>query len=158
MREILLADPSLGPVKLMKIDLSDGFYYTGLNIYNIPKVGVVFPTKPDQEPLTASPLVLRMGQKNSPPFVCTATKTIVDFDSQRIQAGATPTAPLLDDEAEAIVPSDPLYPSQLAHQIKRSTPSCLQSPQFSSNTVQIGTNPSPRRTSVDGLSSQVTHS
>ena len=32
LREILLADPKFGPVELMKVDLSDGFYCLSLNI------------------------------------------------------------------------------------------------------------------------------
>lgn len=51
LREILLADPSLGPVRLIKIDLSDGFYCIGLNIDDNPKLGAVFPMKPGHDPL-----------------------------------------------------------------------------------------------------------
>ena len=50
LREILLADPRLGPIYLMKIDISDGFYRVNLSIDDIPKLGVVFPTAPGQEP------------------------------------------------------------------------------------------------------------
>ena len=41
-----MANPALGPVNLMKVDISDGFYQIGVNIKDIPKLGVVFPTKP----------------------------------------------------------------------------------------------------------------
>ena len=58
LREILLADPSHDPVHLIKIDISDGFYQIALNINDIPKIGVVFPTLPGEEPLVAFPLVL----------------------------------------------------------------------------------------------------
>ena len=44
LREILLADPKFGPVELMKVNMSDGFYRVGLNIDDIPKLGTVFPT------------------------------------------------------------------------------------------------------------------
>ena len=44
-REIIITDPSLGPVQPLKVDLSDGFYRVNLNIDDIPKLGVVFPTK-----------------------------------------------------------------------------------------------------------------
>ena len=59
LREILLADPKFGPVELMKVDMSDGFYRVGLNIDDIPKLGVVFPTQPGEEQLVALPLVLQ---------------------------------------------------------------------------------------------------
>ncbi len=32
LREILLADPAMGPVQMLKIDLSDGFYRLDLNV------------------------------------------------------------------------------------------------------------------------------
>ena len=88
LREILLADPRLGPIYLMKIDISDGFYRVNLSIDDIPKLGVVFPTAPGQEPLVALPLVLPMGWKNSPPIFSTVTETIADMANQRIQNDA----------------------------------------------------------------------
>ena len=61
LREILLADPALGSIQLMKIDIADGFYRICINIEDIPKLGVVFPTRPGEEQLIAFPLVLPMG-------------------------------------------------------------------------------------------------
>ena len=55
--EILLSDPSLGQVQLMKIDLSDEFYRIVVIVDDIPKLGVVFPTKSGQELLIVFPLV-----------------------------------------------------------------------------------------------------
>ena len=46
LRKTILADPTLGPVKLMKVNLSDSFYRVNLNIDDIPKLGVVFSTRP----------------------------------------------------------------------------------------------------------------
>ena len=46
LREILLANPDDGPVQLMKVDLSDGFYRIDLCVDDIPKLGVLFPTAP----------------------------------------------------------------------------------------------------------------
>ena len=84
LREILLADPTHGPVYLIKIDISDGFYRIALNIDDIPKLGVVFPTLPGEEPLVAFPLVLPMGWSNSPPIFSTATETIADLANERL--------------------------------------------------------------------------
>ncbi len=50
LRKILLADPALGPVHLIKLDISDVFYRIAVNIDDIPKLGIVFPTSPSQEP------------------------------------------------------------------------------------------------------------
>jgi len=108
LREILLANPEFGPVNLMKVDLSDGFYRIGLNIGDIPKLGVVFPTEPGEEPLVAFPLVLPMGWRNSPPIFSTATETIADLTNQRL-LDPTPAQPHpLDEQAEQVIPESPL--------------------------------------------------
>ena len=87
LREILLSDPALGPIYLMKIDISDGFYRIAINIEDIPKLGVIFPTLPGEEPLIAFPLDLPMGWKNSPPVFTTATETVADLANQRLNSG-----------------------------------------------------------------------
>ena len=53
LRELLLSNPALGPVHLLKIDISDGFYRVGLSIDDIPKLGVAFPTQPGEPKLVA---------------------------------------------------------------------------------------------------------
>jgi len=85
LREILLADPELGPVYLLKLDISDGFYRIDLAIDDIPKLGVVFPTRPGEEPLVAFPLVLPMGWKNSPPVFSAATETAADIANENLR-------------------------------------------------------------------------
>ena len=114
LREILLADPRHGPVKLAKFDISDGFYRIDLNIDDIPKLGVVFPTLPGEEPLIALPLVLPMGWKNSPPAFSTATETIADLANQRISIDVDPPPHHLDDMAASVHPPDPEIPSSTA--------------------------------------------
>jgi hypothetical protein len=51
------ADPQLGPVFLSKVDIADGFYQIQVNASDVPKLGVVVPTEPDQPQLIGSPLV-----------------------------------------------------------------------------------------------------
>ena len=104
LRELLLSDPALGPVHLLKLDISDGFYRVNLNVDDIPKLGVAFPTRPGEPKLVALPLVLPMGWKNSPPIFSAATETIADLANQRIRAGVTPAAHPLDVAAEAVTP------------------------------------------------------
>ena len=101
LREILLAHPVHGPILLAKFDISDGFYRIDLNIDDIPKLGVAFPTRPGEEPLVAFPLVLPMGWKNSPPIFSTAMETIADLANQRIQSNHHPAPHHLDDLAES---------------------------------------------------------
>ena len=107
LRELILADPAWGPVQLLKLDVSDGFYRVNLNIDDVPKLGVAFPTKPGEPQLVAFPLVLPMGWKNSPPVFSAATETIADLANQRIKKGASPPAHPLDEEAEAVTPGCP---------------------------------------------------
>lgn len=110
LREILLADPTHGPVYLIKIDISDGFYRIALNIDDIPKLGVVFPTLPGEEPLVAFPLVLPMGWSNSPPIFSTATETIADLANERLTSNVDMPPHHLDDLAESILSTPPSCP------------------------------------------------
>ncbi|GFH55146.1 hypothetical protein CTEN210_11622 [Chaetoceros tenuissimus] len=98
LREILLSNPNHGPVQLMKVDLSDGFYRLCLNIDDIPKLGVTFPSATHNN-LVAFPLVLPMGWKNSPPAFCTATETIADLANRSLQAGSPSAAHPLSKHA-----------------------------------------------------------
>jgi len=78
-RQIVLADPRYGPVHIIKVDISDGFYRIWVRLEDIPKLGVAFPVLAGEEPLIAFPLALPMGWKNSPPLFCSATETIADI-------------------------------------------------------------------------------
>ena len=44
LRDIMFADPTLGPVYLIKMDVSDGFVQIGLRVEGAPKLGLIFPT------------------------------------------------------------------------------------------------------------------
>ena len=109
--EIILANPDDGPVQLMKVDLSDGFYRIDLCVDNIPKLGVLFPTAPGEPKLIAFPLVLPMGWKNSPPIFFTATETIADLANTKIASSTDSDAPnhALDDLAASILSPTPAH-------------------------------------------------
>ena len=114
LREILLAGPVHGPTHLIKIDISDGFYQISLNIDNIPKLGVVFPTLPGDEQLVAFPLVLPMGWSNSMPIFSTATETISDLANRRLRSNSTVGPHHLDDLAQSIHSPPPAGPLVLS--------------------------------------------
>lgn len=61
LQKILLANPAHSPVKMMKVDLSNYFYCINLNIHNISKLGVAFPTRSEEEPLVSFLLLLLLG-------------------------------------------------------------------------------------------------
>ncbi len=108
LREILLANPKYGPVLLNKTDLSDGFYRVCLNPDDIPKLGVIYPSRSGQsEPLVALPLVLPMGWAESPPYFSAATETVADLANNRLSDETyVPAHHHLDDVA-ASVPVEP---------------------------------------------------
>ena len=45
LREIVYADPKLGPVHMIKADVSNGFYRIGLRPSDAAKLGLVFPSE-----------------------------------------------------------------------------------------------------------------
>ena len=73
------ANRRFGPVFMIKVDLSDGFYRLPLSTSTLPTLGVAFPHAPHEEPLVALPLVLPMGWVASPPFFCALTETAADL-------------------------------------------------------------------------------
>ena len=106
LRELLLADPKLGPIFMLKLDISDGFYRMAVAPTDIPKLGVAFPTRPGSEPLIALPLVLPMGWKNSPPVFSAATETSADIANTALQSRMPANPHPLD--AHAAILDDPI--------------------------------------------------
>ena len=82
-------------------------YRIALNIDDIPKLGVVFPSPEDEEHLVTLPLVLPMGWKNSPPAFCAATETVVDLANDAVQSRVLPLPHPLNKYAVAM-DEDPL--------------------------------------------------
>lgn len=134
LREILLADPKYGPVLLNKTDLSDGFYRVCLNPDDIPKLGVIYPSRPGQdEALVALPLVLPMGWAESPPYFCAATETVADVANTRLQDPTyTPAEHKLDEMASSIQVDEPA-PAQPLH-----SPSAVPLPRVSDPSLHCG--------------------
>ena len=101
-RHIVLANPDLGPVFLIKVDVSDGFYRIDLRPTDVPKLGVVFPLEPGEEPMVAFPMCLPMGWTMSPPIFTTATETVVDITNQDLHQLWQAPRHKFDDRAEAL--------------------------------------------------------
>jgi hypothetical protein len=99
------ADPRFGPVHFIKIDISDGFYRVQVRAEYIPKLGVSFPSLPNQEPVVAFPLALPMGWTESPPYFCAVTETIADVANERILKGRSPASHHLDRTANTKPPT-----------------------------------------------------
>jgi hypothetical protein len=84
------ANKKHGPVHLIKVDLSDGFYRVPLAPSHIPALGVAFPYLPHEQPLVALPLVLPMGWVSSPPYFCALTETAADLANTRLRTHWSP--------------------------------------------------------------------
>lgn len=82
---IVRANPIHGPVHLMKVDLSDGFYRVALNARDSCKLALVLPPLANYtEPLVALPITLPMGWVESPPWFSAVTETGADLANQRL--------------------------------------------------------------------------
>jgi hypothetical protein len=82
------ADPRLGPIFLSKVDIADGFYRILVNANNVPKLGMVVPTKASEPQVVAFPLVLPMSWMQSPPLFTATNETVVNMANQALQASA----------------------------------------------------------------------
>jgi hypothetical protein len=103
-RKIVHADPRFGPVKMIKVDLADGFYRVWVNAPNVIKLGVAFPNLAGEEPLIAFPIALPMGWTNSPPCFCAATETIAVISNEHIVNWRNPKPHRLETLAETEPP------------------------------------------------------
>jgi hypothetical protein len=101
LQKIRFADPSFGPVYMLKVDIADGFYRVWVEAQGIPSLGVCFPNEPGEEALVAFPLALPMGWTESPPYFCAFTETITDIANAHITRQADPPPHRLESEAEA---------------------------------------------------------
>ena len=68
LRDIVYDKPKLGPVHMIKADVSDGFYRIGLRPSEIAKLGLFFLREDGKEDLVAILLTLSMVWKNLPPI------------------------------------------------------------------------------------------
>ena len=135
LRQIRFAPPQHGPVYMLKVDLSDGFYRVWLRPSDAPVLGVAFPSLPDEEPLVAFPLVLPMGWCESPPYFCALTETIADLTNDRIAAHWDPPPHPLEDLAST-------QPAPLPGYTATSLPSPTRCPSPPTTSVSRGSLPS----------------
>lgn len=137
LRELLLADPKLGPIYLAKLDIADGFYRIDIYPDDIPKLALIFPTRPGNEPLVALPLVLPMGWKNSPPIFCAATETAADLANAALARRdvVPPPHPLELHAAKQDDPAPSSVPSFLSH--ARHAPSSATPRHLPASSVKI---------------------
>lgn len=96
----------LGPLSMIKVDIANGFYWINLTLEDIPKLGVMLPTRGSQQLIVALPLVLPMGWKNNPPIFTSATETVPDLANAKINNFQHEVlAHHLDDQAAQVPPT-----------------------------------------------------
>ena len=78
------ANPAFGPVYVGKIDISNAFYHIPLVPNDALTLAVLLLQLPGKPPLVAIPLALPMGWIESPPYLCSATKTAADLAYHRM--------------------------------------------------------------------------
>ena len=107
--KVVHADPYYGPVSLGKIDIADGFYRIGIQVRDIPKLGVILPSAGGSA-LVAFPLALPMGWVESPPYFTSVTETACDLMNAALRRGDNPPPHPLESLA-ATPPSDTTSPT-----------------------------------------------
>jgi hypothetical protein len=86
-QQVKHANPRMGPIYLSKIDIADGFYRIWVRAADVPNLGVLFPSRPGDEPLVGFPLALPMGWKEAPKIFTAATETVANLANHQLQAG-----------------------------------------------------------------------
>jgi hypothetical protein len=76
------ANQHMGPVYMSKIDIADGFYRIWVRSSDVPKLGVLFPSLPGDEPLVGFTLALPMEWEEAPKIFTAATETVADLANQ----------------------------------------------------------------------------
>jgi hypothetical protein len=105
------ANPHMGPVYMSKIDIADGFYRIWVRAADVPKLGVLFPSRPGDEPLVGLHMTLPMGWKEAPKIFTAATETVPDLANQHLSIGTNQGDHRLDAASEQAPPTPdlPLY-------------------------------------------------
>jgi hypothetical protein len=95
------ANPRLGPVHLSKIDIADGFYHIWIKAEDVPKIGVLFPSRAGKAPMIGFPLVLPMGWMQSPPLFTAATETVANLANSDLTNNVPNTPHRLDSVSKS---------------------------------------------------------
>jgi hypothetical protein len=99
------ADPAFWSINLVKIDLTNGFYRVWVDLCDIPKLGVAFPSLMAKS-RWLPPLALPMSWVSFPPYFCSATETVAGIADRVLHHGIT--APhRLDDIVDTLPLPEP---------------------------------------------------
>ena len=100
LQKILHSNPRFWPICMSKIDIADGFYCLWVRADDVPKLAMLFPNRPGEEPLIALPHVLPMGWRESPPYFSMSTQTVTDLANAGLPSSTKQPPHWLDALAE----------------------------------------------------------
>jgi hypothetical protein len=61
LKQLKHENPKIGPIYLSKIDTEDGFYQIWIQATDVPNLGVLFPSRPGDEPSVGFQIALPMS-------------------------------------------------------------------------------------------------
>jgi hypothetical protein len=101
---------------MSKIDIADGFYQIWVRAADVPKLGIMFPSRPGDDTLVSFPLALPMNWKEDPKIFTAATETVADLSNQQLANGSLQPAHHLDAASEQTPPQPelPLFTLEVA--------------------------------------------
>ena len=106
-REVVIVNPSLGPVHILKAYDSDSSYHIGLRPTYTSNLGLFFPSEGEDEELVEIPITLPMGWETFPTIFFTSADTAADLANAYLRCNTPALMHRLDDVAEAIVTEEP---------------------------------------------------
>jgi hypothetical protein len=112
LQRIAYANPSHGPLLLLKLDLVDGYYRICLSPEAALELALVLPGLVPHSPLGGIPLCIPMGWTHSPPYFCSFKETATDLANLALSSSHPDMAPphLLEIPSQLHdVPQEPCF-------------------------------------------------
>ena len=105
-REVVIANPALVPIYILKSDISNVFPLISLIPIDAPNLGLVLLSYLSGEEMVAIPLTLPIEWKNSPTILCMAPDKVADLENAALCCNQPSHKHKLYDRAEALVITD----------------------------------------------------
>ena len=106
-RDVVIADPALGPVHVLKADVSDSFLLHWLTPYRCSQAGASFPIRGRGLGFSSDTANRPYGMENSPLILCTTTETVTDLENATLRCNTLGLPHRLDDMTEAFFRKEP---------------------------------------------------
>ena len=100
---MVIVDTALGPVYVLKSNVSNGSYQILLQPGYAPKLVLVFPSAVNGYEMEAIPLTLSMVWKNSPPIFYMATETVANLANTALRCNRPYCLNKMDNRAKSVV-------------------------------------------------------